>query len=76
VLEAAVVAKPDGDGLMRPKAFIVLKDGYGADEQLMETLRLHVKERAGAWKYPRWIDIRPDLPRTATGKIQRFKLRE
>ena len=42
----------------------------------METLRLHVKERAGAWKYPRWIDIRPDLPRTATGKIQRFKLRE
>ena len=54
----------------------MLKDGYGADAQLMETLRLHVKERAGAWKYPRWIDIRPDLPRTATGKIQRFKLRE
>jgi 4-hydroxybenzoate-CoA ligase len=76
VLEAAVIGKPDGDGLMRPKAFIVLKHGYGADEQLMETLRLHVKERAGAWKYPRWIDIRPDLPRTATGKIQRFKLRE
>jgi 4-hydroxybenzoate-CoA ligase len=61
---------------MKPKAFIVLKDGYGADDQLLETLRLHVKERAGAWKYPRWIDIRPDLPRTATGKIQRFKLRE
>ena len=36
----------------------------------------HVKERAGPWKYPRWIDVRPDLPRTATGKIQRFKLRE
>jgi 4-hydroxybenzoate-CoA ligase len=76
VLEAAVIGKPDVDGLIRPKAFIVLKDGYGADAQLMETLRLHVKERAGAWKYPRWIDIRPDLPRTATGKIQRFKLRE
>ena len=76
VLEAAVIGKPDGDGLIRPKAFIVLKDGYGADAQLMETLRLHVKDRAGAWKYPRWIDIRPDLPRTATGKIQRFKLRE
>jgi 4-hydroxybenzoate-CoA ligase len=76
VLEAAVIGKPDGDGLMKPKAFIVLKDGYGADDQLLETLRLHVKERAGAWKYPRWIDIRPDLPRTATGKIQRFKLRE
>jgi 4-hydroxybenzoate-CoA ligase len=42
----------------------------------MEKLRAHVKARAGAWKYPRWIDIRPDLPRTATGKIQRFKLRE
>jgi 4-hydroxybenzoate-CoA ligase len=76
VLEAAVIGKADGDGLMKPKAFIVLKDGYGADDQLLETLRLHVKERAGAWKYPRWIDIRPDLPRTATGKIQRFKLRE
>jgi 4-hydroxybenzoate-CoA ligase len=39
-------------------------------------LKVHVKERAGPWKYPRWIDVRPDLPRTATGKIQRFKLRE
>jgi 4-hydroxybenzoate-CoA ligase len=42
---------------------------------LLENLKLHVKERAGPWKYPRWIDIRTDLPRTATGKIQRFKLR-
>jgi 4-hydroxybenzoate-CoA ligase len=76
VLEAAVIGKADGDGLIKPKAFVVLKNGYSADEQLFETLRVHVKERAGAWKYPRWIDIRPDLPRTATGKIQRFKLRE
>jgi 4-hydroxybenzoate-CoA ligase len=76
VLEAAVVGKEDGDGLMKPKAFIVLKNGYAADERLLETLRVHVKERAGPWKYPRWIDIRPDLPRTATGKIQRFKLRD
>jgi 4-hydroxybenzoate-CoA ligase len=76
VLEAAVIGKPDGDGLMKPKAFIVLKNGYCADDQLLETLRLYVKERAGAWKYPRWIDILPDLPRTATGKIQRFKLRD
>jgi 4-hydroxybenzoate-CoA ligase len=76
VLEAAVIGKPDSDGLIKPKAFIVLKNGYGADEQLMDALRLHVKERAGPWKYPRWIDVRPDLPRTATGKIQRFKLRE
>ena len=76
VLEAAVIGKEDGDGLVKPKAFIVLKNGYGADERLFEALRAHVKERAGAWKYPRWIDIRGDLPRTATGKIQRFKLRD
>ncbi len=76
VLEAAVIGKQDADGLIKPKAFIVLRNGYAADERLIETLRVHVKERAGPWKYPRWIDIRPDLPRTATGKIQRFKLRE
>jgi 4-hydroxybenzoate-CoA ligase len=76
VLEAAVIGKQDGDGLVKPKAFIVLKNGYAADDGLLETLRTHVKDRAGPWKYPRWIDIRHDLPRTATGKIQRFKLRD
>jgi len=76
VLEAAVIGKQDADGLTKPKAFIVLKNGYAADDHLLETLKLHVKQRAGAWKYPRWIDIRLDLPRTATGKIQRFKLRD
>jgi 4-hydroxybenzoate-CoA ligase len=76
VLEAAVIGKEDGDGLIKPKAFIVLKDGQAADDALLEALRGHVKERAGAWKYPRWIEVRADLPRTATGKIQRFKLRE
>ena len=76
VLEAAVIGKQDADGLIKPKAFIVLRNGYAADERLMETLRVHVKQYAGPWKYPRWIDIRPDLPRSATGKIQRFKLRE
>jgi 4-hydroxybenzoate-CoA ligase len=75
VLEAAVIGKEDADGLIKPKAFIVLKDGYSPDEKLLERLKLHVKERAGLWKYPRWIDIRTDLPKTATGKIQRFKLR-
>jgi 4-hydroxybenzoate-CoA ligase len=76
VLEAAVIGKADADGLIKPKAFIVLRNGFAADERLLETLRVHVKNCAGPWKYPRWIDIRPDLPRTATGKIQRFKLRE
>jgi 4-hydroxybenzoate-CoA ligase len=76
VLEAAVIGKQDADGLVKPKAFIVLRNGFAADDQLLETLRAVVKQSAGPWKYPRWIDIRPDLPRTATGKIQRFKLRE
>ena len=76
VLEAAVIGKEDSDGLIKPKAFIVLRNGYDESEQLIEKLRVHVKASAGPWKYPRWIDIRSDLPRTATGKIQRFKLRE
>jgi 4-hydroxybenzoate-CoA ligase len=76
VLEAAVIGKQDADGLIKPKAFIVLRNGFAADEHLLETLRVHVKASAGPWKYPRWIDVRPDLPRTATGKLQRFKLRE
>jgi 4-hydroxybenzoate-CoA ligase len=76
VLEAAVIGKEDADGLVKPKAFIVLKNGYVADERLLETLKVHVKQQAGPWKYPRWIELRTDLPRTSTGKIQRFKLRE
>ena len=76
VLEAAVIGKQDGDGLVKPKAYVVLKQGFAADEKLFEALRAHVKEKAGAWKYPRWIDVRTDLPKTATGKIQRFKLRD
>jgi 4-hydroxybenzoate-CoA ligase len=76
VLEAAVIGKEDADGLVKPKAYIVLKNGYVADDSLLETLKLHVKEQAGPWKYPRWIDVRANLPRTATGKIQRFKLRD
>ncbi len=76
VLEAAVIGKQDADGLIKPKAFIVLKNGYVADDGLLERLKVHVKEQAGAWKYPRWIDVRTALPHTATGKIQRFKLRD
>ena len=76
VLEAGVIGKEDADGLVKPKAFIVLKDGFAADELLLETLKGYVKERAGPWKYPRWIEITAGLPRTATGKIQRFKLRQ
>ncbi|HEY7459354.1 MAG TPA: benzoate-CoA ligase family protein [Xanthobacteraceae bacterium] len=76
VLEAAVIGKEDGDGLIKPKAFVVLRNGIAPDDGLLDKLRLHVKERAGPWKYPRWIDVCPELPKTATGKIQRFKLRD
>jgi len=75
VLEAAVVAAEDADGLEKPKAFVVLKEG-SADDALLAELKSHVKEKIGKWKYPRWIEVVEDLPKTATGKIQRFKLRE
>jgi 4-hydroxybenzoate-CoA ligase len=76
VLEAAVIGKEDADGLIKPKAFIVLKNGFKADDVLLETLKVHVKDKAGPWKFPRWIELRSNLPRTATGKLQRFRLRE
>ena len=76
VLEAAVVPKQDADGLLKPKAFIVLKPGRAAANGLQDALKEHVKARAGMWKYPRWIEFVDGLPKTATGKIQRFKLRE
>lgn len=76
VLEAAVVAKQDSDGLLRPKAYVTLKDDAKGDEPLRETLKDHVKQQIGMWKYPRWIDFVESLPKTATGKIQRFKLRD
>jgi 4-hydroxybenzoate-CoA ligase len=76
VLEAAVVPVEDDNGLIKPKAFVVLKNGCVPDQSLLDKLKLHVKERAGQWKYPRWIEFRDDLPKTATGKIQRFKLRD
>ncbi len=76
VLEAGVIGKEDADGLIKPKAFIVLRNGYAADDGLLEALKGHVKDHAGPWKYPRWIAVTSDLPRTATGKLQRFKLRE
>jgi benzoate-CoA ligase family protein len=75
VLEAAVVGQEDGDGLMKPKAFVVLKPGHSPTAELFDELRDHVKTVAGPWKYPRWIEAREELPKTATGKIQRYKLR-
>jgi benzoate-CoA ligase len=72
VLEAAVIGVPDTDDLIKPKAYVVLKSGQSASA---EELRLHVKSALAPYKYPRWIEFVPELPKTATGKIQRFKLR-
>jgi benzoate-CoA ligase len=72
VLEAAVIGVADQDGLVKPKAYVVLKAGQQASA---EDLQGHVKSRLAPYKYPRWIAFVPELPKTATGKIQRFKLR-
>jgi benzoate-CoA ligase len=75
VLEAAVVAWPDEDALIKPKAFVVLKAADKACAELAQTLQEHVKASLALYKYPRWIEFRTELPKTATGKIQRFRLR-
>lgn len=74
VLEAAVVARCDAEGLEKPAAFVVVKPGAEPPEP--EALKQMVQDRIGKWKYPRWVEIVADLPKTATGKIQRFKLRQ
>ncbi len=76
VLEAAVIGKADEEDLIKPLAFVVLKPGHAASEALADELRHHVKTRLAPYKYPRWIEFTDELPKTATGKIQRFKLRQ
>jgi benzoate-CoA ligase len=73
VLEAAVIGKEDAEGLVKTKAFVVLKNGGAATE---EELKAFVKDRLAPYKYPRFIEFVGELPKTATGKIQRFRLRE
>lgn len=73
ILEAAVIGKEDSDGLTKTKAFIVLKQGQSLSEA---EVKAFVKERLAPYKYPRFIDFVAELPKTATGKIQRFRLRE
>ena len=75
VLEAAVVAAEDDQGLVKPKAFVVPREGVETDAALAAALQEFVKDRLAPFKYPRWIEFAGDLPKTATGKIQRFKLR-
>jgi benzoate-CoA ligase len=75
VLEAAVVGWPDHDELIKPKAFVVLKKPERANDGLARALQDHCRERLAVFKYPRYVEFRGELPKTATGKIQRFKLR-
>jgi 4-hydroxybenzoate-CoA ligase/benzoate-CoA ligase len=75
VLEAAVVGHADADGLIKPRAFVVLAEGRTGSETLAVELQAHVKSKLAMYKYPRWIEFTRELPKTATGKIQRFKLR-
>jgi acyl-coenzyme A synthetase/AMP-(fatty) acid ligase len=76
VLEAAVVGHEDDDRLVKPKAFVVLKEGHTGSPALEDELKGFVKDKIAPYKYPRWIAFVPELPKTATGKIQRFKLRQ
>lgn len=75
VLEAAVVGHEDENQLTKPKAYVVLKPGHTASDALKSALQQHVKDKLAPYKYPRWIEFLSELPKTATGKIQRFKLR-
>jgi acyl-coenzyme A synthetase/AMP-(fatty) acid ligase len=76
VLEAGVVGAADRDELVKPLAFVVLARGYAAGPALERELQEFVKARLAPYKYPRWVRFVAELPKTATGKIQRFRLRE
>jgi len=70
-----VVGHPDADELVKPKAFVVLCEGQRPSPELAAELQAFVKGKLAPYKYPRWIEFVADLPKTATGKIQRFRLR-
>jgi benzoate-CoA ligase len=76
VLEAAVIGVPDHDGLVKTKAYVVLRPGFEPDAQTGAALQSYVKQHLAPFKYPRQINFTEELPKTATGKIQRFRLRQ
>jgi benzoate-CoA ligase len=75
VLEAAVIGEKDVDELLKPKAYVVLQPGQTPSEPLTEAIKQHVRQALAPFKCPRWIEFVDQLPKTSTGKIQRFKLR-
>ena len=76
VAECAVIGKPDEKRTNIVKAFVVLRDGYVAEDQTLKTLQNYVKNEIAPYKYPREIDFVSELPKTETGKLQRFRLRD
>jgi benzoate-CoA ligase family protein len=76
VAEVAVIGRGDADGLTKPHAYCVLREGVAGSDVLAAELRESVRTRLGGYKSPRWIDFVAELPKTATGKIQRFALRQ
>ncbi len=76
VLECGVVGVQDADQLIKPKAYVVLKPGHTGSPEMAQELQRFVREKIAVYKYPRWVEFVPDLPKTATGKIQRYRLRE
>jgi benzoate-CoA ligase len=75
VLEVAVIGDTDADDLIKPKAFVMLKSEFKPSDQLRVELQNHVKTKLTPYKYPRWVEFVEELPKTVTGKIQRFRLR-
>jgi len=75
VRESAVVGAKDEQGLIKPKAYVVLRDGHSPSKSFEEDLKQWVLNRLAKFKYPRWVEFLSELPKSATGKIQRFKLR-
>ena len=75
ILEAAVIGAEDEDGLIKPHATVVLHENVVDSDEMKAALKAHVKQQLAPYKYPRWIEFADELPKTATGKIQRFRLR-
>ena len=76
MLEAAVVGHDAGDGLVKPKAFVVTREGFEHGEELANSIKEFVKSRLALYKYPRWVEFVPSLPKNDRGKIDRKKLKE